>query len=186
MEAYDLKSLESKDPEVKYGMQKQILQLSASQPEVLYADFEPFAGLLDCTNQIMQWTGILVIGNLAKVDKDHKIEALLPKLVSKLNTGKMITAGNTMKALIEVIQAKPVLADPLTREILRVKNYHYDTQECDHIATGHALKNIEQIWELLSRDVQGEVIQFAQGELHNPRSATANKAQKLLKKHASG
>ena len=32
MEAYDLASLDSKDPQIKYGMQKRILALSASQP----------------------------------------------------------------------------------------------------------------------------------------------------------
>lgn len=186
MKAYDLASLDSKDPQIKYGMQKRILELSASHPETLYPDFDYFVRLLDSPNNILLWTGILVIGNMARIDRDHKIEPVLPQLVSRLNTGKMITAGNTIKALGEVIKAKPTLADPLTREILKVKNYHYDTEECDNIAIGHALKNLEPVWELLSTDVQGEVIQFARGELHNPRPATAKKAEKMLKKVAPG
>ena len=142
--------------------------------------------LLDSPNNILLWTGILVIGNMASIDRDHKIEPVLARLVANLNTGKMITAGNTIKALIEVIKAKPTLAGPLAREILKVKNYRYDSAECDHIAIGHALKNLEPVWDLLPGDVQGEVIQFARGELQNPRPATAKKAEKILKKHACG
>jgi hypothetical protein len=81
---------------------------------------------------------------------------------------------------------KRVLADALTREILKVKSYHYDTPECDNIAIGHALKNLEQVWDLLSGDLQDAVIQFARVELHNSRPATVKKAEKLLKQHAGG
>ena len=186
MKDYDLASLESKDPHIKYGMQKRILELSASHPETLYPDFDYFVSLLDSSNSILLWTGILVIGNMARIDRDHKMDPVLPQLVSMLNTGKMITAGNTIKALTEIIKARPVLADSLAREILKVKNDHYDTQECDNIAIGHALNHLEQVWDLLSGDVQGEVIQFARGELHNSRPATVKKAEKLLKKHVSG
>ena len=53
MKAYDLASLESKDPQIKYGMQKRILELSASQPETLYPDFDYFVRLLDSPNNIL-------------------------------------------------------------------------------------------------------------------------------------
>ena len=185
MQAYDLSCLQSKDPKIKYGMQKRILELSASQPEMLYPDFDYFVSLLHCKqNSILLWTGILVLGNLARVDRDHKIEAVLPQLVSKLNTGKLITAGNAIKALVEIARAKPQLADQLAGEILKVKSYRYDTAECESIAAGHVLKNIEPIWGLLSPAVQEEVLLFARSELQNNRPATAKKARQLLKKHA--
>jgi hypothetical protein len=185
MEAYDLTCLESKDPQVKYGMQKKILALSHSSPENLYPDFDFFVGLLDSTNNILQWTGILVLGNLARVDRHNKIEAVLPRLVSKLNAGKMITAGNTIKSLVEIACAKPELADLLAAEIIKVRDYHYDTPECKSIAAGHALKNITGVWGLLSPAVQEQVLQFARSELASGRPATAKKAQNLLNKYAA-
>ena len=62
-----------------------------------------------------------MIGNLARVDRDHKIEPVLPQLVSKLNTGRMITAGNTIKALAESPRLNQPLPIQLTREMLEGK-----------------------------------------------------------------
>ena len=96
----------------------------------------------------------------------------------------MITAGNTIKALVEVARAKPELADWLAGEILKVREYHYDTPECESIAAGHVLKNITGLWDLLSPGVREQVLQFARAELASSRPATAKKAVKLLKTHS--
>lgn len=185
MKAYDLSELNSKVPEIKYGMQKKILKLSETNPELLYDDFDFFVKLLENSNNILLWTGILVLGNLAKVDTGNKIDEILPQIFSKLNVGKMITAGNTIKSLVEIAKAKPKLADKITFEIMRVKDYKYDTKECADIAIGHALKNLEQIWNLLNNDSKSLLLKFAFDELGNSRPATARKAEHLLSKYSS-
>lgn len=182
MKNYNLEDLKSDNPNIKYGMQKKILKLSEEKPADLYVDFDYFVELLDNSNNILRWTGILVLGNLASVDKDKKLGQVLPKLISMLDTGKMITAANTIKSLTEIAKAKPELADELVQEILKVKKYKYDSEECSNIAVGHALKNIESILNLLTEDTKNQVMEFAQAEISNTRPATAKKAQKLLSK----
>jgi hypothetical protein len=180
MKKYDLAELYSGRPKIKYGMQKKVLLLAETDPEALYPDFDSFAGLIDSPNSILCWTGILVLGNLARVDKDDRIEAVLPALFAELNAGKMITAANTIESLVKIAEAKPGLADRVVSEILKVREYQYDTDECSNIAIGHALKNIEKVWDLLSDGVKDQVINSAKEAVGNSRPATARKAKGLL------
>ena len=105
---------------------------------------------------------------------------MLPALFAKLNAGKMITAANTIESLAKIAEAKPGLADRVVSEILKVRDYQYDTDECSNIAIGHALKNIEKVWDLLSDNVKDRVINFAKEAAGNSRPATARKAKGLL------
>lgn len=180
---YNLSDLNHKDPKVKYRMQKKIIQLACSNPFLLYKDFDFFVGLLSNKNNIMVWTGLLVLGNLSRVDVQHRIGNVLPIIVSKLNVGKMITAGNAMKALILIIQAGKENADELATALLKSAHYQYDTDECLNIHIGHLISSIGMIWELLSRDVQMQCIQLAYENLNNSRSATAKKARLFLKRY---
>jgi hypothetical protein len=179
---YDLKNLEDKNPKIKYGMQSKILKLAETNPQVLYQDFDYFEKLLNASNSIMIWTGLLVLGYLSKVDVDKKIDAILPKIIAKLNTGKMITAGNATKALTEICRNRPDLTDRIVKEIVQIDKYKYDTEECSHIAIGHALANLKLIYDSLSEDSKKLAIKFAKRSLNNPRCATAKKASYLLKK----
>lgn len=179
---YNLHDLESTDPKVKYGMQKKILMLAETNPRVLYKDFDYFVKLLNASNNIMIWTGLLVLGYLSKVDVDKKIDVVLPKIIVKLNAGKMITAGNATKSLTEICRNRPDLTDRIVKEIFKIDKYKYDTRECSHIAIGHALANLKLIFDSMSGESKKLAIKFANRSLNNPRPATAKKASYLLKK----
>lgn len=178
---YNLQDLENKDPDIKYGMQRKILKLAETNPEILYKDFDYFVELLNATNNIMIWTGLLVFGYLSKVDRAKKIDKVLPQIIAKLNAGKMITAGNATKSLIEICRNRPDLTDRIIKEIIKIPKYKYDTEECNHVAVGHALANFKLIYNELSDGSKKAVIKFAQSQLSNPRPATAKKAAYLIK-----
>ncbi len=180
---YDLNNLSNKNPKIKYAMQKNIIKISETNPEKLYKDFDYFVGLLSNRNNIFIWTGLIVLGNLSIVDSKNKIEEVLPIIISKLNTGKMITAGNALRALIQIIKSKNEKADELSLEILKSKNYKYDTEECSLVHIGHILSIIGSVWYLLSPNVKEKYIKFAKNELNSSRSATAKKAELFLKRY---
>ncbi len=179
---YNLDNLNNKGAKIKYKEQKNILNISLSKPEILYQDFNYFVYLLYSNNNIMVWTGLMVLGNLAKVDVENKIDGVIPIIISKLNAGKMITAGHAMRALINIIISNPNASDFLACEILKSKDYQYDTEECSHIHIGHMFKCIEMVWDLLSYRVKKAYIALAEKEVNNARSATASKASLFLRK----
>jgi hypothetical protein len=180
---YNLSTLSSKIPKEKYDMQKLILKISQDNPKEVYKDFDFFVNLLDSKNNIMVWTGILVIGNLASVDNKGKIEKILPLLFKKLNTGKMITAGNTIKSLIKIASHKPDISDNIVDEILKVKGYKYDSEECSRILTGLIFSAIGNIWNIVSDNSKRKILDYAKTEIDNKRNATSKKVKLFLKRY---
>jgi hypothetical protein len=177
---YNLNDLNNTNPKIKYAMQKTILNLSETNPKVLYKDFDYFVDLLSNTNNILLWTGILVLGNLSSVDTKNKIDKVLHKIVECLNMGKMITAANTVKSLVKIASSKPEMTDMIAIEILKTKDYNYDSDECSNILIGYILKNIPDIWDLLSDKNKQSFINLASHEINNSRPATAKKAEAFL------
>jgi len=176
------KDLSSPNPKIKYSAQKAILELSYNDPKTLYKNFNFFVDLLDSTNNIFVWTGLLVLGNLSVVDKTHRIDSILDRIISKLNTGKMITAGNAIKSLIIIGKSRPDLANIIANEIIKVAGYKYDTQECKNILLGLIFASIFQIWGGLNTTNKNSFIKLAQKNTTNRRNATAKKAEIFLSK----
>lgn len=174
-----LDNLSSPDPNIKFTSSKALIKLSEEYPQKLYPNFEDFIKLFDHDNNFIKWTGIIIIGNLVQVDKNEKINKIMSKLFSLLNTGKMITANNTIEALGKIACVKPELQDKITKELLKVKNYQYDTKECNNITVGKVMDSLN----IYLKQPDQKIINFVRQESANSRNATAQKAQKLLKKY---
>lgn len=173
-----INNLSAKDATLKFTSSKALIKLSEENPEKIYPHFSDFVNLFDNENNIIKWTGIIIIGNLAKVDENKKIDKVLPKLFALLNAGKMITAGNATEALGKIALAKPNLAAKITKELLKVEKYQYDTTECHHIAVGHVIET----FDLYLTNPDKKVLDFVKKETKNPRHSTAEKAIRYLKK----
>lgn len=173
-----IENLSSKNATLKYQSSKALISLSEKEPQKIYPYFDSFVRLFENENNILKWTGIIIIGELSKVDKEHKIKKILPQLYSLLNTGKMITAGNTCHTLGKIALNSPGFANKITNELLKVEKYKYDTDECGHIANGHVIEAFNSYLEKPDK----KVMDFIRRQTKNPRSATAKKAEKYLKK----
>lgn len=170
-----------KDPKRKYSAQREILKLSFENPQALYADFEFFVELLNHSNSIFVWAGLLVLGNLSSVDREKKIDTVLERMIAKLNTGKMITAGNALKSLIVVGKSRPDLANHIVEELIKIKKYEYDTEECRNVLLGLLFASVFQIWDNLDLTHRDNLTQLAKANIANTRNATAKKAQRFLR-----
>lgn len=170
-------NLSSEDANLKFSSSRVLLKMSENEPEKIYAFFDDFIRLTENSNKIIVWTGIIIIGNLAKVDKDKKIDKNLSKIFSLLNTGAMITAANTIQALTKIAMAKPELQDRITNSLIKIERYSYDTLECKRIAIGHAITALE----VYKPKVDKFLLDFVEKAAKSERSSTAKKAEKYLK-----
>ena len=176
-------NLSARDPKVKYGAARQILALSADDPVRLYPHLDLFIDLLDSQNQILRWTAIDIIGNLAQVDADNRIDALIPRLTRMLSLGSLITTNHAISALAEIALAKPQHQSRITRALLNVEDYKFESGECLNIACGKVLLGIIKYLPQL-RDRRA-VVAFAQRQTTSTRNATRKKAEQFLKKAGS-
>ena len=163
---------------VRLGASKALRILSERMPELLYPHFDFFAALLAHDNHILKWNATLTLANLARVDNEGKIEAILKRYLAPITGSSMITAANAMRGAAIIGAAKPHLVKRIVTWIMRVEHAEYATPECRNVAIGHALRAIEALAKLLPD--QRAVRLFASRQLGNPRAATSAKARKFL------
>src|ERR1019366_8022744 len=174
-----LVGLGSRRAGVKFGASKALRILSERVPEALYPHFDFFAAMLDHENQILKWNAMLTLANLARVDREGKIEAILDRYLDPISGPDMITAANAIRGASIIGVAKPHLVRRILLRILRVERAEYATPECRNVVIGHALRAIEPLADLLP---DRRVLRlFAARQLGNPRPATSAKARKFLK-----
>lgn len=164
---------------VKFGASKALRILSERVPDALYPHFDFFAAMLGHDNHILQWNATLTLANLARVDREGKIEAILDRYLDLICGPNMITAANAIRGAAIIGLAKPHLVRRILLRIMRVERVEYATPECRNVAIGHALRALEQLADLLP---DRRVLRlFAARQLGNPRPATSAKARRFLK-----
>jgi hypothetical protein len=176
----NLADLQSDSAKVKYCCAKNLIAIAKENPARLYPHIDTFVKLLDGDNNVLRWTAIIIIGNLARVDKDKKVDRLIGRLVGFLNAGKLITANNATMALASIAIARPQYQKQITKELLKVEHYDYDTDECRNIAMGKVIEAIGSYSSQLQD--KKAVIKFARRQTKNTRNATRKKAERFLKK----
>ena len=174
----DFNKLFDKNPKVKYGVAKQFKIIAQENPSELYPFLDKFIPLLDNENNVIKWTAINVIGLLAKVDKENKIDPLLSKLYKQLNCGKLITVNHIIECLINISLAKPEYKDKTVKELLKIQNYEYDTDECKNIIYEKIIEAFDKIVENINKNK--DVKTFIEKQSHNTRNSVKKKAEKLL------
>jgi hypothetical protein len=169
--------LTSTDPKTKFGFTKELLQLAKESPETLYSNFNDVASLLRNENNIIKWTGIDLIGCLSAVDKDSKVDKLIPALVTLLHEGHLITTNHCIFSLGLIAQSKPEYRSKILDELLRVSKDKFDTEESKNIAIGKVLDALKQFVP----DIQKKkaALNFIEKATDNSRNLTRKRAIKL-------
>jgi hypothetical protein len=175
-----INSLSSKKASVKYGCGKVLRVMSEKHPKALYPHIDTFIKLLDSDNNIMKWEGIHVIGNLACVDKDKKIDAILTRYLKPIEGPVMITAANVIGGAAMIAVAKPYLAERIAKALIKVEHATYDTDECRNVALGQVLDAFELFFDKIKN--KQPVIDLVTKQLDNPRNSVRKRSEKLLKK----
>jgi hypothetical protein len=166
---------------IKYGCLKLLRIISERKPDILYPVTGRLFRLLDSENNIFKWGAIIIVGNLAAVDSERKIDRILDRYLQPISGHVMITAANVIGGAAKIARAKPHLADRIARSVLQVEAANYQTEECRNVASGHAIESFELFFDHLKKPQP--VIEFVKRQLNNRRNAVKKKAARFLKKH---
>jgi hypothetical protein len=165
---------------VKLGAAKALRHLSESAPDLICPHFAFFASLLRNENSIVRWNAILLLGNLAAVDGERRLDRIINDYLSPISGPHLIDAANTIRGATAIGAAKPYLADAIAIQILKVERATYATPECRNVAIGHAIVSFDRLFPMVAdkRAVQ----LFASRQIDNSRTATRKKAERFLRK----
>lgn len=158
---------------------KDLCRLSDDQPGRVYPHFDEVVRLARHSNRVLQWNAMRVLANLARVDQDGRLDAMLDEYLAPVTGAVMIGAANAIAGGAVIAQSKPHLARIVAQCILRVEHAEYATPECRNVAIGHALRALERLSPLLPE--RATVRAFAARQTRNPRPATRRKAERLVR-----
>ncbi len=165
---------------LKFGAAKALRDLSERAPDLIYPHFDFFVSLLRNENSILRWNAILLLGNLAPVDEDCRVDRVIDDYLAPISGPHLIDAANTMRGATAIGAAKPYLADTIARQILKVERATYATPECRNVAIGHAIDCIGRLFPAIADQ---RVVQFfVSRQINNTRNATRKKAERFLRK----
>ncbi|MDD5040505.1 MAG: hypothetical protein PHY34_05145 [Patescibacteria group bacterium] len=140
----NLHDFKSDKPEIKYHCAKRAIAVSEKNPQTLYPQLNTFVRLLDGENNVLRWTGLIVIGNLSAADAQGRITKLVPRLLRFTKAPSLITASNAVNALGKIAAHKPRLRSKILKALLGVEKVMYynkgkPSPECGNIVIGHLL-----------------------------------------------
>ena len=177
---YLVSGLNEKEARLKYGCNNTLLILSEKKPKIIYPYFDVFKDYLKSEDKFIKWSAILIIANLTRCDNKKKFDEIFNFYFSEIKGPVMITAANIIKGAAVIAKAKPYLTEKITKELLKVKNAKYQTDECLNIVVGHAISSFDKFFRQIKD--QDEVLDFVRISINNRRKPTRNKAEKFINK----
>lgn len=168
----------------RFGAAKALCRLSEEEPARVYPHFEEVVGLVRQPNRILQWNGMRMLANLARVDREGRIDVMLDEYLAPVRGAVMIGAAHAIAGGAVIAEAKPYLAATIARRILRVEHAEYATPECRNVAIGHALRALERMAPLVPD--RAPLRAFAERQTGNPRPATRRKAERMVRLMGKG
>jgi hypothetical protein len=180
-----LKGTGSSKAAVRYGCAKVLMDLSEAYPEKLYPYWDEFTVLLDSKYRIITWNAMVIIANLAKVDKQDKLNTIFDKYYSFLNNEYMVTVANVVGNSGKIALAKPKLIPKITAELLNVENVSVSphlTEECKRVIAEKAVGTFDLFFHKIEENEKKKVISFVERQLDSSRKTLRAKAAEFLKK----
>jgi len=177
------KAISSRNPDIKFKSAKALRLISEKNPEALYPKMDFFINLLDNENNIIKWTAMDTIANLATVDTQNKFDQIFNKYYNLLSAKSMITIGHAIDNSAKIARVKPHLIKTITKELLTIENMPTRppiTKECRNILIGKTILAFEKYYNQIENKT--DIVSFVKRQLNNPRNATKTKAQEFLKK----
>jgi hypothetical protein len=180
-----LKGTGSSKAVVRYGCAKVLMDLSEAYPEKLYPYWNKFTILLDSKYRILTWNAMAIIANLAKVDKQDKLNTVFDKYYSFLNNDYMVSVANVVGNSAKIALAKPKLIPRITAELLNVENVSVTphlTEECKLVIAEKAVVTFGLFFDKIKENEKKKVLSFVERQLSSPRKTLRAKAAQFLKK----
>jgi hypothetical protein len=180
-----LKGTGSPKAAVRYSCAKVLMDLSEEHPQELYPYMDAIVELLDSKYRILTWNAMAIIANLAAVDREQKLNAILDKYFGFLNSEYMVTVANTVGNSGKIALAKPELIPRITAELLKVEAVSLSphlTEECKWVIAEKTVGTFDLFFDKIEDKEKKKVFAFVERQLNSSRKTLRAKAADFLKK----
>lgn len=102
-----LRGFQSPEARVRAGCTILASLLSEDRPLLLYPFVNLFLNNLDSKEPVTRWEAVCTVGNLAGVDKQHRIPAAAKRIIPNLRDESIVLQGHSVRALGKIARANP-------------------------------------------------------------------------------
>lgn len=183
----DLLSVAATDPtSLKFRCMKLVRLVSEQRPILVLPSFDTVAALLHSSNHFVLWDAILILANLAAVDREHRFDAVYETYFALLRAPDMVTAANVAGHAWQIIAARPDLEPDISSRLLTVPTVVFlhkgqPSPECSRVVCGHLIATFDRYYAVSS--CQSAIRAFVQTQLLSSRRAVVRQAEAFLKRH---
>lgn len=164
----------------RFASGKALINTAELHPERVYPYFDQLAARLNAESKIVRWGAQHILGRLAAVDADHKLDALLDDYLAPIRGPNLIAAANAIGGAGRIAAARPELLERIVPALLAAGRARYETPECRNVACGAVLDALGRVWPAVRG--RADVRRFVQRQRKSTRAAVARRAQKLAAK----
>ena len=178
-----IEGLSSSEATIRYGCGKVLMNLSETDPEEIYPYMNSFIELLHSKYRILVWNGTAIIANLARVDKEKKLDRIFDEYYALLNDEYLVTVANAISNSAKIALAKPYLIQRITGELLKTENLKttpHLTEECKRVLAEKTIDCFSQFFDKIEN--KEKVISYAAKCRNSSRKTLKKKAETFLSK----
>ena len=165
--------LDSEERRVQTGSSELVSLLSVDHPEIIVPYMDMFIDNLDAKAPVLRWEATCTLGNLAVVDSEKKIPAVLDRMYPQLEHKSIVLANHTVQALAKIAEYNPEKAEEILDKLIEKSPLFKKT------TVGFIIEAIARYkkYEELHPKIKAFVEPFTESEM----KVVARKARKTLK-----
>jgi hypothetical protein len=174
-----LSGIVSKHDAYRYNCLKVLLQISETQPLVLYPEWDYFVELLQSDNSFSQYPAVHIIATLVEADEDDRFDAIFDTFYSLLDDESVMIAGHVAGVSGKIAKAKPKLQTRVTKRLLDIDATHFEPGRKDLIKS-YAIESFDAYFE--EAENKEEIVEFVRRQLDCTSPKTRKSAKSFLRK----
>ena len=170
-----LDDLVSKNDTYRYNCFKVLLQISESQPQVLYPQWDYFVGLLRSQNSYHRSIALRMLANLTCIDQDNRFDSIFDQYFEMLDDEKIVTARYLAQNAWKIARSRPDLQGRIIQKLLSVERTRFSQAQKD-LLSADIIQSLNELYE--SAPEKQAILAFVEGRLNcsSPKTRQAAKA----------
>lgn len=175
-----LQGLRAKDDALRYNCFKVLLQISESQPLVLYPEWDYLVELLGSSNSYHRSSALCIIANLASVDTQERLDAIFDQYFRLLDDESLVVARYAARNAGKIASSKPHLQRRISEKLLDIGEIYHNPERRDLIKA-----DVIESFEAFFEESEGKetILAFVEEQLGCSSPKTRKAAKEFLNRH---
>ena len=154
---------------------------SRLEPEVFYPYWYEIADLLNHKNSYHRDFALDILGNLAKVDEEHRFPEIQDAYFNLINDEKFMTGHCCVKNLVKIYRHKAELRERIVGTLLNIDDHCDYTEKQIGVLKADILDIFDEIYE--QDPEQSAINTFIRAEANCISPKTRKRARELIRKY---